>query len=139
VSNKKTDAEYKQELTDIEYRVTRKAATEMPFSGKYWNHWDQGKYRCICCGTPLFNSGTKFDAGCGWPSYSLPIQEDVIAEHRDTSLGMVRVEVRCKNCDAHLGHVFDDGPQPSGLRYCINSASLKFEPSNQVELNNPKE
>ena len=125
----KTDEEYKKILSDMEYRVTRQSATEPPFTGKYWDHWDQGKYSCVCCGTPLFRSETKFDAGCGWPSYSEPAQESTIKEVRDTSHGMIRTEVRCAHCDAHLGHVFDDGPRPAGLRYCINSASLRFEPS----------
>ena len=132
---KKTDQEYRQQLTDIQYRVTREAATERPFSGEYWDHWGRGRYKCVCCGTPLFQSSTKFDAGCGWPSYNAPENDQVITDIRDVSHGMVRTEVRCTHCDAHLGHVFEDGPQPTGLRYCINSASIQFEPSDNAQLN----
>jgi peptide-methionine (R)-S-oxide reductase len=124
---KKTDQEYQQELSEIAYRVTRQAATERPFTGEYWDHWQKGQYNCICCNTPLFQSDSKFDAGCGWPSYFQPLEAKNIDEHRDMTHGMIRTEVRCSQCEAHLGHVFEDGPAPTGLRYCINSASLKFK------------
>lgn len=125
---KKTDAQWREQLSPTDYDVTRQAATERPFTGRYWDLFDNGEYRCVCCGVKLFESDTKFDAGCGWPSYWEPAQEGVVERIRDTSHGMIRVEVRCQNCGAHLGHVFDDGPQPTGERFCINSAALDFKP-----------
>jgi peptide-methionine (R)-S-oxide reductase len=125
---KKTDAEWRAQLDPTDYEVTRHAATERAFTGRYWDHFQDGSYKCICCGARLFESDTKFDAGCGWPSYSQPAQEGIIERVMDHSHGMVRVEVRCQNCGAHLGHVFDDGPQPTGERFCINSAALDFTP-----------
>ncbi len=125
----KTNAEWRDQLSDIEYRVTREAATERPFTGEYWDHWERGVYNCVCCGTPLFGSSTKFDAGCGWPSYFQPINGEVIAEKTDHSHGMLRIEVQCKNCGAHLGHVFEgEYLTPKNVRHCVNSVSLKFVP-----------
>ena len=124
----RTDAEWRSQLDRQQYDVARHAATERAFTGKYWDHWDAGRYNCIGCGTPLFTSTTKFDAGCGWPSYYEPVNSDVVERIVDRSHGMVRIEVRCQRCGSHLGHVFPDGPQPTGERFCINSASIAFEP-----------
>jgi len=122
----KTDAEWKQQLSPDSFEVTRHAATERPYSGEYWNNHDKGLYRCICCGTALFSSETKFESGTGWPSFWEPIAKENVRESNDLSLDMTRTAVSCRLCEAHLGHVFDDGPKPTGLRYCMNSLSLHF-------------
>ena len=128
---KKTDEQWRKELSPMQYEVARHAATERPFSGTYWDHWDDGKYKCVGCGEVLFESKTKFDAGCGWPSYSEAVNAEVIERIRDVSHGMVRIEVRCKKCGSHLGHVFPDGPEPTGERFCINSAAIDFQKQDQ--------
>ena len=124
---RKTDAEWREQLDAEQYSVARQGGTERAFTGKYWDHFEPGSYHCIGCGTPLFAADSKFDAGCGWPSYSEPVNATVVERLVDRSHGMVRIEVRCNRCGSHLGHVFNDGPAPTGERFCINSASIDFK------------
>lgn len=129
---RKPTAEWMAQLSPEQFYVTRQSGTERPYTGPYWNSFETGRYDCVCCGTPLFLSDTKFDAGCGWPSFFQAVTPDAIREIEDHSHGMIRTEIRCNRCDAHLGHVFPDGPPPTGLRYCMNGHAMRFEPDGKV-------
>jgi peptide-methionine (R)-S-oxide reductase len=130
---KRTEEEWKKELTPEEYKILREKGTEAPFTGKYYNHKEEGTYTCAGCGTPLFGSESKYESGTGWPSFYKPIGEDKVESREDRSYGMNRTEVLCSKCGGHLGHVFDDGPRPTGKRYCINSGALKFKKKQEKE------